>query len=52
MNLARHPMALGITSFACLLGTIFTNYHTKPGLKKALYIGFVASTALGLIPLC
>jgi FtsH-binding integral membrane protein len=47
----NHPWMLLFGSLGFMLGTMFTNYQTQPVLKHLLWGGFLATTALSMVPL-
>ena len=47
----RFQFPITIGSFAFLLGTIFSDYHKNWELKNAMFGGFVATSAMGLVPM-
>ena len=46
-----NPLVFFIASMGLIIGTQFTNYHTQPALKHLLWLGFIGTTALGMVPL-
>jgi FtsH-binding integral membrane protein len=46
-----NPWAFFALSFGTLIGTLAVDIHTSPFLKHALWISFMSTMALGLVPL-
>jgi len=46
-----NPWLLLFGSLGLMMGTMFTNYYTNPALKHALWIGFIGTMSLSLVPL-
>ena len=46
-----NPLLLFGLTIGTMFGTMMTNYQTQSGLKHALWLGFMSTMALGLVPL-
>jgi len=46
-----NPWILFGATIACLIGTHMTDYNAQPVLKHALWMGFIGSMGLSLVPL-
>lgn len=46
-----NPWILLAGSLGCLIGTHMTDYYNQPLLKHALWMGFIGSIGLSLVPL-
>ena len=46
-----NPWVLMFGSIGLMIGTQMTSYHQSPVLKHALYLGFISTMALSMVPL-
>ena len=46
-----HPLLFFVGSMGLMFGTMMTDYHRSPILKHAMWMGFIGSISLGMVPL-